>query len=66
MNLLDANAVDIDRAPFADFDYNEMEGGVDDHSGEEEVEEINEGAYEKSQAKKARDRRTTQSSKIKS
>ena len=53
MNLLDINAVDIDRAPFADFDYNETEGGMDDHGGEDEVEEVDEGAYEEAQAKKA-------------
>ena len=52
MNLLDTNTVDIDQAPFADFDYNEMEGGVDDHGGEDEVEEVDEGAYEQAQAKK--------------
>ena len=52
MNLLDTNAVDIDQAPFAAFDYNEMKGGVDDHGGEE-VEEIDEGAYEQSQTRKS-------------
>ncbi|XBJ07330.1 hypothetical protein VPH35_012875 [Triticum aestivum] len=31
VNLLDTNAVDIDQAPFAAFDYNETEAGVDDH-----------------------------------
>ena len=46
------NLLDIDQAPFADFDYNEMEGGVDDHGGEDEVEEIDEGVYEQAQAKK--------------
>ena len=34
MNLLDTNAVDIDEALFAAFEYNETEGGVDDHVGE--------------------------------
>jgi hypothetical protein len=29
-----------------------MEGGVDDHGGEDEVEEVDEGAYEHAQAKK--------------
>ena len=55
MNLLDTNAIDIDEAPFADFDNNEMEGGVDDHGGEDEVEEIGEGAYEQAQANKKRE-----------
>ncbi|KAE8802994.1 galacturonosyltransferase 14 [Hordeum vulgare] len=31
VNLLDTNAVDTDQALFAAFDYNETEGGVDDH-----------------------------------
>ena len=53
MNLLDTNAVDIDQAPFAAFDYNETEGGVDDHSDEEELEEIDEGEYEQAQARKS-------------
>ena len=52
VNLLDTDAVDIDQAPFADFDYNEMEDGVDDHGGEDEVEEVDVGAYEQAQAKK--------------
>ena len=51
--MLDTNAVDIDQGPFVDFDYNEMEGGVDDHGGEDEVEEVDEWAYDKAQAKKA-------------
>ena len=34
---MDTNADDIDQAPFVDFDYNEMDGGVDDHGGEDEV-----------------------------
>ena len=50
--MFDTNAVDIDQAPFADFDYNEMEGGMDDHGGEDEVEEIDEGVYEQAQEKK--------------
>ena len=67
VNLLDTNAIDIDQAPFAAFDYNETEGSVDDHGDEEEPEAIDEGAYEQSQARsgKARDRRTTRSWKIK-
>ncbi|KAE8813656.1 galacturonosyltransferase 14 [Hordeum vulgare] len=28
MNLLDTNAVDIDQAPIAGFDYNELEGAL--------------------------------------
>ncbi|KAE8816247.1 Lactation elevated protein 1 [Hordeum vulgare] len=37
VNLLDTNVVDIDQAPVACFDYNELKGGVDDHGGEDEV-----------------------------
>ncbi|KAE8795649.1 putative galacturonosyltransferase 14 [Hordeum vulgare] len=51
VHLLATNAVDIDQAPIGGFDYNELEGGVDDHSGEDEVEEIDEGAYQQSQVK---------------
>ena len=51
--MLDNNTVNIDQARFADFEYNEMEGGVDDHGGEDEVEEVDEGAYGKGQVKKA-------------
>ncbi|KAE8772741.1 putative galacturonosyltransferase 14 [Hordeum vulgare] len=51
VNLLDTNAVDIDQAPIAGFDYNELEGGVDDHGGEDEVKEVDEGTYQQSQAK---------------
>ena len=43
---MDTNVVDIDQAPFAEFDYNETEGGMDDHGGEDGLEEIDEGAYE--------------------
>ncbi|KAE8782516.1 galacturonosyltransferase 14 [Hordeum vulgare] len=39
VNLLATNAVDIDQAPITDFYYNEMEGGIDDDTGEDEVEE---------------------------
>ena len=53
MNLLDTNAVDIDRVQFADFDYNETEGGVDDHGGEDEVEEVDEGRMRKRKQEKA-------------
>ncbi|XP_044947533.1 uncharacterized protein LOC123396757 [Hordeum vulgare subsp. vulgare] len=43
VNLLKTNAVDIDQAPIAGFDYNELEGGVDDHDGEDEVEKKKDG-----------------------
>ncbi|KAE8769839.1 Lactation elevated protein 1 [Hordeum vulgare] len=36
VNLLATNAVDIDQALVGGFDYNELEGGVDDHGGEDE------------------------------
>ena len=49
---MDTNTVDIDQAPIAGFDYNEMNDGVDGHGGEDEVEEIDEGAYDQAQAKK--------------
>ncbi|KAE8792686.1 Lactation elevated protein 1 [Hordeum vulgare] len=39
VKLLATNAVEIDQAPIAGFDYNELEGSVDDHGGEDEVEE---------------------------
>ncbi|KAE8772125.1 hypothetical protein D1007_55913 [Hordeum vulgare] len=48
MNLLDTNAVDIDQAPFATFDYNETKGGVDDHGCEDDLAEIEAEAYEQS------------------
>ena len=66
VNLLGTNPVDIDQALFANFDYNEMQGGVDDNSGEDEVEEVDEGVYEQAQAKKVRDRRTIRCWKTKS
>ena len=64
MNLLDTNAVDIDQAPFERFDYNETEGGVDDHGCADELEEIE---AEASQAKTVKSQRskTTLSWKIK-
>ncbi|KAE8787939.1 ALA-interacting subunit 1 [Hordeum vulgare] len=40
MNLLVTKAVDIDQAPIAGFDYNELKGGIDDHGGEDVVEEL--------------------------
>ncbi|KAE8816952.1 putative galacturonosyltransferase 14 [Hordeum vulgare] len=49
INLLDTNTIDIDRAPIVDFDYN----GTDGHGGEDEVEEIDEGAYGQGQAEKS-------------
>ena len=58
MNLLDTNAVDIDQAPFAAFDYNETEGGVDDHGCEDELEEIEAEAYEQSQTKTEKSQRS--------
>ena len=53
MNLLDTNAVDIDEAPFAAFDYNET-----DHGCEEELEEIEAEAYEQSQTKTGKSQRS--------
>ena len=58
VNLLENNVVDIDEAPFTAFEYNEMEGGMDDHGGEEELEEIDEMAYEQSQAKSEKSQRS--------
>lgn len=52
MHLLATNAVDIDQAPIGGYDYNELDCGIDDHGGEEEVEEIDEGTYQQSQGKK--------------
>ncbi|KAE8784707.1 galacturonosyltransferase 14 [Hordeum vulgare] len=52
VNLLATHAVDIDQGPVAGFDYNELEGGVDDHDGEDEVEEVDDGTYQQSQGKK--------------
>ena len=40
VNLLDTNVVDIDQAPFEPFDYNETDGGVEDHGCADELEEI--------------------------
>ena len=58
VNLLDTNAIDIDRAPFATFDYNETKSGVDDRGGEKGVEEIDEVAYEQSQTKGRKSQRS--------
>ncbi|KAE8816072.1 galacturonosyltransferase 14 [Hordeum vulgare] len=46
MNMLDTNAVDIDQASFEPFDYNETDGGVDDHGCADELEEIEAEAFE--------------------
>ena len=54
MNLLDTNAADIDQVPFEPFDYNETEGGVDDHGCVDELEEIEAEAFEQSQEKSAK------------
>ena len=52
VHMLDDNAVDIDQAPIGDYDYNDMDGGVDRHGVEEdEVEKIGEGVFDKAQAK---------------
>ena len=56
--MLDTNAVDIDQAPFKPFDYNETEGGVDDHGCADELEEIEAEAYEQSQAKTGKSQRS--------
>ena len=58
MNLLDTNAVDIDQTPFAAFDYNETEGGVDNHGCEEELEEIETKAFEQSQIRTGKNQRS--------
>ncbi|KAE8814866.1 galacturonosyltransferase 14 [Hordeum vulgare] len=50
VNMLDTNAVDIDQAPFEPFDYNETDGGMDDHGCADELEEIEAEAFEQSQA----------------
>ena len=58
MNLLDTNAVDIDQASFAAFDYNETEGGVDDHGCADDLAEIEAEAFENSQAKTGKSQRS--------
>ncbi|KAE8807112.1 putative galacturonosyltransferase 14 [Hordeum vulgare] len=47
VNLLDTNTVDIDQALIGDFNCNEVDGGVDGQSSEDEVEEIHEGCMTK-------------------
>ncbi|KAE8789960.1 putative galacturonosyltransferase 14 [Hordeum vulgare] len=58
VNLLDTNVVDIDQAPFAAFDYNEMEGGVDDHGSEDDLADIEAESYEQSQSKSRKSQRS--------
>ena len=54
VQMLDDNTVDIDQAPIGDYGYNEMDGGVHGHGGEEDdVEEVDEGVYDEAQAKRA-------------
>ncbi|KAE8810692.1 hypothetical protein D1007_12623 [Hordeum vulgare] len=43
INLFDTNTFDIDQASIGDLNYKEIDGGVDGHGGEDEVEEIDEG-----------------------
>ncbi|KAE8810712.1 Lactation elevated protein 1 [Hordeum vulgare] len=57
MNMLDTNAVDIDQASFKPFNYNETNGGVDDHGDADELEEIEAEAFEQSQAKGGKSQR---------
>ena len=58
MNLLDTNAVDIDQAPFEPFDYNETEGGVDDHGCADDLAKIEAEAFENSQANAGKSQRS--------
>ncbi|KAE8788520.1 putative galacturonosyltransferase 14 [Hordeum vulgare] len=58
MNMLDTNAVDIDQASFEPFNYNETDGGVDDHGATDELEEIEAEAFEQSQAKSGKSQRS--------
>ncbi|KAE8768448.1 putative galacturonosyltransferase 14 [Hordeum vulgare] len=58
LNLLDTNAADIDQAPFTAFDYNETEGGMDDHGCEDDLAEIEAEAYEQSQSKSGKSQRS--------
>ena len=55
--MLDTNVVDIDQAQFA-FEYNETEGGVDDHGCEDELAEIEAEAFEQSQSKSGKSQRS--------
>ncbi|KAE8768228.1 Lactation elevated protein 1 [Hordeum vulgare] len=56
--MLDTNAVDIDQASFELFNYNETEGGVDDHGVADELEEIEAEAFEQSQEKGGKSQRS--------
>ncbi|KAE8821523.1 galacturonosyltransferase 14 [Hordeum vulgare] len=58
VSLLDTNVVDIDQAPFAAFDYNETEGGVDNHGCEDDLAKIKAEAYEQSQLKFGKSQRS--------
>ncbi|KAE8807683.1 Lactation elevated protein 1 [Hordeum vulgare] len=53
VNLLGTDTVDIEQAPITGFDYKELRGDMDEHDGEDEVEEVDEGTYQQSQAKKS-------------
>ena len=56
--MLDTNAVDIDQASSEPFNYNETDGGVDDHGATDELEEIEAEAFEQSQAKGGKSQRS--------
>ncbi|KAE8792469.1 Lactation elevated protein 1 [Hordeum vulgare] len=58
MNMLDTNTVDIDQASFEPFNYNETDGGVDDHGAADELEEIEAESFEQSQAKDGKSQRS--------
>ncbi|KAE8794828.1 Lactation elevated protein 1 [Hordeum vulgare] len=58
MNMLDTNMVDIDQASFEPFNYNETDGGVDDHGAAGELEEIEAEAFEQPQAKSGKSQRS--------
>ena len=50
--------VDIDQAPFEPFDYNETDGGVDDHGCADELEEIEAKTFKESQSKSGKSQRS--------
>ncbi|KAE8783180.1 Lactation elevated protein 1 [Hordeum vulgare] len=58
MNMLDTNAVGIDQASFEPFNYNEMDGDMDDHVVADELEEIEAEVFEHSQAKSGKSQRS--------
>ncbi|KAE8790715.1 galacturonosyltransferase 14 [Hordeum vulgare] len=58
VNLLDTNVVDIGQAPFAAFDYNDIEVGVNDHGCEDDLAKIEAEAYEESQSKSEKSQRS--------